>query len=175
MVVVAIIGILSAVAVPQFQKFQRKAKQTEARAVLSAIYTAEKIFLAETGTYYANLWAIGFEPEGLVKYNAGFDIAQITAVSAPGYTTGLYVRNFSVQISQICSTTFAAGLGKNCSTQNITPLGVGSASVYGLPVTTSAAFKSYAMGRDIDIGGSSHDIWSIDQRKELVNNLNGAL
>ena len=44
MIVVVIIGILSTVAVPQYQKFQAKAKQSEAKANLAALHTCEKIF-----------------------------------------------------------------------------------------------------------------------------------
>ena len=41
MVVVAIIGILSAVAVPNFKKYQAKSKTSEAKMQLAAIFTAE--------------------------------------------------------------------------------------------------------------------------------------
>ena len=41
MIVVAIIGVLSAVAVPNFKKYQAKAKSSEAKVQLAAAYTAE--------------------------------------------------------------------------------------------------------------------------------------
>ena len=44
MVVVAIIGLLSAVAIPNFKKYQAKAKVSEAKLQLSAAYTAEQFF-----------------------------------------------------------------------------------------------------------------------------------
>ena len=40
MIVVAIIGILAAVAIPNYQKFQARARQSEAKIALSAAYTA---------------------------------------------------------------------------------------------------------------------------------------
>jgi type IV pilus assembly protein PilA len=43
MVVVAIIGLLSAVAVPNFKKYQAKAKISEAKLQLSALYTAQRL------------------------------------------------------------------------------------------------------------------------------------
>ena len=82
MVVVSIIGILSSIAVPQFQKFKKKAQQAEAKTLLSGIYTAQKIFSVEHNTYYSNLYAIGFEVGGVVKTFAGFYFGNAT-VSPP--------------------------------------------------------------------------------------------
>lgn len=174
MVVVAIIGILSAVAVPQFQKFQRKAKQSEARANLAAVYTAQKAFLAESGSYYSNLWVTGYEPEGLMIYNVGFATAQQSAANLPGYTASPYERDDLFQSSQICSTTFAGGVGKNCSYE-VTYIGLSVGSPFSATVTSSSAFKAFAAINKSILGGSAHDIWSISHRKELVNNQNGAL
>ena len=44
MVVVAIIGILAAIAIPQYSKFQARARQSEAKVLLAAAFTAEKSF-----------------------------------------------------------------------------------------------------------------------------------
>ena len=49
MIAVAIIGILSAIAIPNFAKFQARSKQTEARVNLRAMFTAQKAFAAEKG------------------------------------------------------------------------------------------------------------------------------
>ena len=53
MIVVAIIGILSAVAIPNFINFRYKAKSAEAKANLGAIRTCEEAYMAENETYYA--------------------------------------------------------------------------------------------------------------------------
>ena len=44
MIVVVIIGILAALAYPNLEKYLKRARQTEAKTNLSAIYTAQKIF-----------------------------------------------------------------------------------------------------------------------------------
>ena len=43
MIVVVIIGILAALAYPNLEKYLKRARQTEAKTNLSAIYTAQKI------------------------------------------------------------------------------------------------------------------------------------
>jgi type IV pilus assembly protein PilA len=52
MIVVAIIGILAAIAIPNFVKFQCRSKQSEAKGNLKALYTAEESYRAEYDTYF---------------------------------------------------------------------------------------------------------------------------
>ena len=51
MIVVAIIGILAAIAIPNFLRFQLKSKTSEGKVNLAAIRTAEEAYLAEFGSY----------------------------------------------------------------------------------------------------------------------------
>ncbi len=51
MIVVAIIGILAAIAIPNFLRFQLKAKSSEGKVNIAAIRTAEESYLAEFGVY----------------------------------------------------------------------------------------------------------------------------
>jgi len=53
MIVVAIIGILAAIAIPNFIRFQLRAKSSEGKTNLAAIRTAEESYFAEFGTYVA--------------------------------------------------------------------------------------------------------------------------
>lgn len=71
MIVVAIIGILASIAIPNFQRYQAKARQKEAQIQLSAIYTAELSFRGEQNSYTGCLRQAGFVPEGNVVTNQG--------------------------------------------------------------------------------------------------------
>jgi len=51
MIVVAIIGILAAIAIPNFIKFQARSKQSEAKANLKASFTAMKAYYQEKDKY----------------------------------------------------------------------------------------------------------------------------
>jgi len=53
MIVVAIIGILAAIAIPNFVRFQLRSKSSEGKTNLAAIRTAEESFFAENGVYVA--------------------------------------------------------------------------------------------------------------------------
>lgn len=75
MVVVAIIGLLSAVAVPNFKKYQAKSKVSEAKLQLSALYTAQTSFFSDYNMYANCLRYMGFDPAAEVGnryYGVGF-------------------------------------------------------------------------------------------------------
>jgi len=57
MVVVAIIAILAAIAIPQYKNYQMKAKTAEAKTNIGAIRTSEEAYLAENNYYLATNWA----------------------------------------------------------------------------------------------------------------------
>src|SRR4051812_11020602 len=67
MIVVAIIGILAAIAIPNFIKFQARSKQSEARTNLKGIFTAEKAFLGDHD-YYSAWGEIGWKAERGNRY-----------------------------------------------------------------------------------------------------------
>ncbi len=50
-IVIVIVGILSIVAVPVYKGYTKKAMATEAKALLGAILTAEKIYFVEHGNF----------------------------------------------------------------------------------------------------------------------------
>lgn len=81
MVVVAIIGLLSAVAIPNFKKYQAKAKSSEAKLQLAAIYTAMQSWYSDYDNYASCLVQMGYDasPEfGSRYYATGFAAASYT-------------------------------------------------------------------------------------------------
>lgn len=72
MIVVAIIGILAAIAIPNFLKFQCKSKTSEAKEMLKGIYTANVAYQGETD-YFTNLF-----------YLFGLDLSGVGTGSSEG-------------------------------------------------------------------------------------------
>ncbi len=65
LVVVLIIGILAAVAVPQYQKAVWKSEFVKYRAWLRSIYEQERVYYLDHGTYTADLRELNIDlPEG---------------------------------------------------------------------------------------------------------------
>jgi len=68
MIVVAIIGILAALAIPNFIRFQARSKQSEVKANLKSAFTAEKAYYQEHDEYSSCIRKIGFSPERGNRY-----------------------------------------------------------------------------------------------------------
>lgn len=106
MIVVAIIAILAAIAIPKYREFRLKAKTAEAKASVGAIHHCEVSYAAETGrlltqSYYpgsaspdrqtwneansGNFLSLGFRPAGRVYYDYG--IANGDHISDPSSAT----------------------------------------------------------------------------------------
>jgi prepilin-type N-terminal cleavage/methylation domain-containing protein len=71
MIVVVIIGLLAAMAVPKFSLASWKAKEKEADGFLKHVYTLHDVYRAERGVYAQNLdhlRTVGFEPPARLEY-----------------------------------------------------------------------------------------------------------
>jgi len=68
MIVVAIIGILAAIAIPNFIRFQARAKQSEAKGNLKSVFTAQRSYYQEYDKYADNFSVVGFAPERGNRY-----------------------------------------------------------------------------------------------------------
>lgn len=63
MIVVAIIGILAAIAIPNFLKYQAKSRQSEAKTNLGGIFVAETSYFGEQAAY-GNFQQVGYALAG---------------------------------------------------------------------------------------------------------------
>lgn len=180
MVVVAIIGILAAIAIPSLQKYMAKARQSEAKTSLASLYTAEKAFFAEYNTYTGDFGAIGFQPEGQLRYLTGFNgvgpaLAAFgyRAPSPPGQLDGLFNTAMACDapgtnprvrpciMMPESATGVISGVGA-ATPANITP------SVGGFVAAASALIYT---GRGNP--ANTVDTWIIDENKNVTQSSNG--
>jgi type IV pilus assembly protein PilA len=179
MVVVAIIGLLAAVAIPQFSKFQNRAKQAEAQSTLTSIYTAETAFFAQYASYYGGLATVGYSPTGRLRYNSGFKAAG-TSLPA-GVTAGSFSSQVAVGGGGAAGADFFNTYGA-CGSTACTSV---AAVCCNLPEAISTggdlaqaevdpAVSAFTAGaKSVFAGQTTGDEWTIDNNKNLNNTVNG--
>src|ERR1043166_5161296 len=77
LVVVAIIGILAAIAIPQFAAYRKRGYEATLKSDLGNAATAEESYFAQTQTYKTGTLSSGTPP----GYNQSADITSMTAVA----------------------------------------------------------------------------------------------
>jgi type IV pilus assembly protein PilA len=181
MIVVAIVGILSAIAIPNYQKYQAKARQTEAKIALASIHTAEKAAAIESNSYTTCIHAIGanYEATGTYYYASGF--SQADAATASCGPTGALACNVNYGTN---------GTGTSCANADIQnnativfPTSSGSVSGANSDLSGAAAgafsaiaattFTAGATGNITKGGTNIYDRWTITDTKNLSNLLSG--
>jgi type IV pilus assembly protein PilA len=99
MIVVAIIGILAAIAIPNFLQYQMKSRQSEAKTNLQAIKTSEVSFQAERGCYVGIAVEVGSVAAAVGTKMAPYTWGAGTAPSAAGtlwcVTGGVFTGTFN--------------------------------------------------------------------------------
>jgi type IV pilus assembly protein PilA len=160
MVVVAIIGILSAVAIPNFKKYQAKSKQSEAKIALAALYTAEVGASADYDTYGTCILELGYETPPKGYYIVGFSARDTTSTTQIGakLTTCNNTAAFAVAPTAHVKANSAATLATSASlTASVAP--------------TSTLFTAAAAGNIAQ--NTTQDQWTINASKNLDNSTVG--
>ena len=128
LIVVVIIGILAAIAIPKFANTKTKAYQTAMKSDLRNLVTAEEAFFSDSGKYKAPYVRNGIQGDTVLKFRPS------TSVSDPDIRTGAGYWTATVTHSQIPAP-FTCGIGVN--TTNPLP-NMGSAGD-GEPVCAAVA------------------------------------
>ena len=102
MIVVVIIGILAALAVPRFMPMTIKSKQAEAKAILKQMFTMERAYRQANDSYWGqgltadslaanknNFATIGVEVPDGARYQFGITVATGTNLTMTATATGL--------------------------------------------------------------------------------------
>lgn len=164
MVVVAIIGVLAAIGIPQYSKFQAKARQSEAKLALAALFTAEESFRQEWNSFSVTLSNIGFSVQGSrLRYKTGF----LSGTGCTGYSTGLGAP------AEVLTTLTTWSDGATVNTSNATwAMSITEPTAIAVSCSSST-FIGQAYGSPASsvstvaaIGG---DTWTVNQAKLISN------
>lgn len=197
MVVVAIIGILATLAVPQYKKFQAKSRQSEARLSLGGAYTIEQSFAAENSSYTMCLGQAGYARDGVrFYYSIGFRGEDTGGCGPNGqlkcsYTGWSYdpaSQSYTDQLGAECDPG-AQNMGIFMATaaedarSGLLPDGPERARelLEKANASTSISQQAFVIGASGSIltagGGlglmNPLDGWTVDQNKQLINTMSG--
>jgi type IV pilus assembly protein PilA len=171
MVVVAIIGILSAIAIPNFKTYQAKAKTSEAKIQLASIYQAEIAIQSDFDAFGTCLNDAGYiEPKDGNYYALGFPAANATANNIIRLNGGTCNdTNFGFAAKKK-----VAGVAMTIADlANVNPPSGAFANGFVNPqvANTGAQFLAGAIGTVSSDAGktsnSQNDTWGIDENKTL--------
>ena len=104
LIVVVIIGILAAIAIPKFANTKSKAYRTAMISDLRNMVTAEEAFFSDSSYYSTSITAINFsQSTGVgtpaITTGAGFWSATITHTQLTGHTCGIAVNTTNTIVS----------------------------------------------------------------------------
>lgn len=171
MVVVAIVGILVAVAIPQYSKYQSKARQTEAKTDLESIYTAETSYAVENSSFTECVVDAGAQSTGKTQYY----VAGFGALADPG-KCGQAGNTACIAIGPTSATacTAATDINTNAGAATATQNGATLAAAADIkaankvtPAINNTSFTAGAAGYVSSSG--TEDTWQIDNTKFLQN------
>lgn len=165
MVVVAIIGILAVIGIPQYQKFMSKARQAEAKTHLNSIFQGESSFFTEYNAYSPNLRSIGAGAVGTgLRYNAGFTIgATCTNYAGTLPPIGVNAETMLTGVSPAATTWF----------YTTASLAMPNATYTACVSTTGAStYRAAAWGNPtnvVDGANNNADRFTIDQTRTVTH------
>ncbi len=104
LIVVVIIGILAAIAIPKFANTKSKAYVTAMKSDLRNMVTAEEAFFSDSSKYSTNLSAINFKQSTgvntpAVVVGAGYWSATVTHSQLSGHTCAIAVNTANPLVS----------------------------------------------------------------------------
>jgi type IV pilus assembly protein PilA len=177
MIVVAIIGILSAVAIPNFKKYQAKSKSSEAKLQLAGIYTAEESFYADEDTYASCLSVMGYEAYTGIEATFDGSGPSVNSYYTVGFISGIDVSALS-NVPGVCVAAqdgegmshWSGTKGAGNDVTNRSPVELGTAAGGNPTAVTPSSFSVAARGNVSNSpAGASVDEWTMDQKKSIVH------
>jgi type IV pilus assembly protein PilE len=117
MIVVVVIGILTAIAYPSYRQYVAKAKRNEAKAALLQISTMQERFYLQNSTYTADMTALGFPVGSNFLTDSSSYVVNVTAASPAAFSATATYQKADDEVDK-CATFSIDGIGSKTSTPN---------------------------------------------------------
>jgi type IV pilus assembly protein PilE len=115
MIVVVVIGILTAIAYPSYRQYAAKAKRNEAKSALLQIATMQERFYLQNSTYTADMTKLGFPVGSNFLTDSKSYIVDVTAASAAAFSATATYQKADAEAGK-CATFSIDGAGMKTST-----------------------------------------------------------
>lgn len=115
MIVVVIIGILTAIAYPSYRQYAAKAKRNEAKAALLQIATLQERHYLQNNTYTTDMTNLGFGTAGNHLTNTGSYIVDVAFADANTFNASAAYQKADDEVNKCASFTID-GAGTKGST-----------------------------------------------------------
>lgn len=115
MIVVVVIGILTAIAYPSYRQYAAKAKRNEAKAALLQIATLQERHYLQNATYTADMTKLGFPVSDNFLTDSESYIVDVTAASASAFSATATYQKGDAEAGK-CATFSIDGAGQKTST-----------------------------------------------------------
>lgn len=160
MVTTGILAILAAVAIPSYNAYVYKSRQSEAKNSLAGLYGAMIAFEAEHDTYTTRFDVNGFAVTGQLRYRTGFVVDKAPPPTVDNVGFGTCIITGTPAAKPACMPTYPQDY-------DITTGPAGASSISGFPgfAVTDTTFRAFSLGR---ADGINIDSWSIDHLGNLL-------
>ena len=115
MIVVVVIGILTAIAYPSYRQYAAKAKRNEAKSCLLQIATLQERHYLANNTYTADMTNLGFPVATNFLTDSTSYICTVTAANAAAFSATATYQNADAEAGK-CATFTIDGTGTKTST-----------------------------------------------------------
>ena len=154
---------------PQYQKYQARSRQTEAKIELGSVYTAEQSFSVENSTFTLCLLEIGATSTGAANY---YSYGFVTADTGKcGNTGALSCLIYSPSTATACVGGAGDAYFAATATASKAQGAIATTPQAASTVTNQTTFLAGAQGQ-VSTTQAKYDQWTIDQNKALGNTVN---
>ncbi len=128
MITIAIIGILSAIAIPNYNNYVLRGNRTVAKTILTEVASRQENFFTDRKTYSGTLAGLGYSVDGADKFYFGKNGIPTSSSTGALYAVTLVATATSFTVTATTQTGSQQAKDTACKTLSLTNTGTKSAT-----------------------------------------------